>query len=120
MGSPLPSFAGGRPCGPLVRRVLCRATARRRAPRGRRSVMKWWRAAGGVAVTSAAVLWACGGGSGEVAPGRDSGPPLTDGGGGPDAGPPDAGPPDAGPPDAGPPDAGPPDGGGFIPPPAIP
>ena len=83
--------------------------------------MKWWRAAGGVAVASAAVLWACGGGgSGEVAPGRDSGPPLTDGGGGPDAGPPDAGPPDAGPPDAGPPDAGPPDGGGFVPPPAIP
>jgi hypothetical protein len=95
--------------------------------------MRWWRAAGAVAVGAAAVVWACGGaGSGDVGPGRDGGPPLTDGGdpdsghpdagppdAGPDAGPPDAGPPDAGPPDAGPPDAGPPDGG-FDPPPAIP
>ena len=99
--------------------------------------MRWWRAAGAMAVGAAAVVWACGGaGSGDVGPGRDGGPPPTDGGdpdaghpdagppdAGPDAGPPDAGPdagpPDAGPPDAGPPDAGPPDGG-FVPPPAIP
>ncbi|HEX9573322.1 MAG TPA: hypothetical protein VF994_04455 [Myxococcales bacterium] len=90
--------------------------------------MKWWRAAGAVAVGAAVVVWACGGaGSGDLGPGRDGGPPPTDGGdpdaGHPDAGPPDAGPdagpPDAGPPDAGPPDAGPPDGG-FVPPPAIP
>jgi hypothetical protein len=110
--------------------------------------MTWWRVGGAFAVGAAAVVWACGGaGSGDVAPGRDSGPPDAgppdagppdagppdagppdagppDAGppdaGPPDAGPPDAGPPDAGPPDAGPPDAGPPDGGGFVPPPAIP
>ena len=83
--------------------------------------MRWWRAAGAAAVSAAAVVWACGGaGSGDVAPGRDAGPPPVNTDAGlPDAGPPDAGPPDAGPPDAGPPDAGPPDGG-FVPPPAIP
>jgi hypothetical protein len=73
--------------------------------------MKWWRAAGAVAVVAAAVVWACGGGSGSesIGTGPDAGIP--------DAGPPDAGPPDAGPPDGGPPDAGPPDGSsGFVPP----
>src|SRR5712691_4665283 len=130
MGRPLPSFAGRLPVRtPLVRRVLCGAAGRERgAPRGRRFVMRSWRVAGAVAVGAAAVVWACGGGgSGDVEPGRDAGPPPTDGGdpdaGHPDAGPPDAGPdadpPDAGPPDAGPPDAGAPDGG-FVPPPAIP
>src|SRR5713101_2075629 len=110
----------GRPPVPtLVRRVLCGAAGRERgAPRGRRFVMRWWRAASAVAVGAAAVVWACGGaGSGDVGPGRDGGPPPTDGGD-PDAGPPDAGPPDAGPDagpaDAGPADAGPADGGSFA------
>jgi hypothetical protein len=85
--------------------------------------MKWWRAAGAAAVLAAAVVWACGGGtgSGGVAAGSDAGP--TDSGAPPDSGHPDAGPPDAGPPDAGPPDAGPPDAGPpsgvFVPPPPI-
>src|SRR5205807_9089500 len=114
LGTPFPSQASQAPERPLVRGVLCgRPGARSGAPQvGRRSGMKWLRAAGATAVAAAVAIWACGGGtgSGNVGTGPDGGPPLVDGGI-PDAGPPDAGPPDAGPPDAGPPDAGPPDAG---------